>query len=54
MAKTVSAVVCVVQDSSTAVAAGSKPKDDGWKASKVLWRKAAAAVVTAEAMLRIE
>ena len=54
MAKMVSAVVCVVQDSSTAVAAGLKPNDDGWKASKVLRRRAAAAIVTAEAMLRIE
>jgi len=34
--KMVSAVVCVVRDSSTTTVAGSKPKNDSWKKSKVL------------------
>ena len=52
--KTVSAVVCVVRDSSTTATAGLEPMDDGWKTSEVLRRKAMAAVVTAEAILRMK
>ena len=35
--KMVSAVVCVVRDSSTMTVACPKPKNDSWKKSKVLW-----------------
>ena len=54
MAKMVSAVVCVVRDSSTTATAGLEPMDDGWKTSEVLRRKAMAATVTAEAILRMK
>ena len=33
---------------------GPEPKDEGWEMSEVQWREAATAVVTAEAMLRME
>ena len=47
-------VVFAVWDSSTAAAVGPKPKDNGWKKSKVQRQEAAAAVVMMEAMLRME
>ena len=47
-------VVCAVWDSSTAAATGPKPKDNGWKTSEVQRQEAAATVVMAEVMLRIE
>ena len=50
MAKMVSAVVCVVWDSSTTAAAGPEPKDDGWKTLEVLRRKVATVAVMAKAM----
>ena len=48
------AVFCVVLDYSTTAAAGPEPKDDGWKTSEFQRREAAATVVIAEAMLRVE
>ena len=48
------AVFCAVLDYSTIVAAGPEPKDDGWKTSEFQRREAAATVVIAEAMLRVE
>ena len=47
-------VVCAVWDSSTAMAAGSKPKNNGWKTSEVQLQMATATVVIVEAMLRME
>ena len=47
-------VVCAVWDSSMAVAAGSKPKNNGWKTSEVQLQMATTIVVTVEAMLRME
>ena len=47
-------VVCAVWDSSTVAAVGSEPKDNIWKTSKVQRQEAAATVVTAEVMLRME
>ena len=47
-------VVCAVWDSSTAMAAGSKPKNNGWKTSEVQLQMAMATVVIVEAMLRME
>ena len=48
------AVFCAVLDYSTTAAAGPEPKDDGWKTSEFQRREAAATVVIAEAMLRVE
>ena len=48
------AVVYVVWNSLTMAAAGPEPKDDGWMTSEVQRRKAAVAVVMAEAMLKKE
>ena len=54
VAAMIRAVFCTVLDYSTTAAAGSKPKDDGWKTSEFQRREAAATVVIAEAMLRVE
>ena len=54
MAKRVSAMVYVVRDSSMTAVASSKPKDDGWKISEVLRRKATMVAETVEAILRME
>ena len=48
------AVVCAMWDSSTTMAAGPEPKDNGWKTSEVQRQEVATTVVTAEAMLRME
>ena len=48
------AVFCSVLDSSTTTAAGPKSEDDSWKMSEVQRREAAATVVMAEAMLRVQ
>ena len=48
------AVVCTVWNSLMTAAADPEPKDDGWMTSEVQRRKAAAAVVMAEAMLKKE
>ena len=48
------AVICVMLDSSTIAAAGPEPEDNGWKMSEVQRREAAATVVMAEAMLRVQ
>ena len=47
-------MICAVLDSSMTAAAGLEPEDNGWKTSKVQQREAAAIVVMAEAMLRVE
>ena len=47
-------VVCVVWNSLTMATAGPEPKDDGWKTSEVQRRKATAAAMMVEAMLRME
>ena len=46
------AVVCVVWNPLTTAVVGPEPKDDGWVTSEVQWRKAAAVVVMAEAILK--
>ena len=48
------AVVCAVWNSLTMAAAGLEAKDDGWMTSEVQQRKAAAAIVMVEAMLKKE
>ena len=48
------AMFFAVWDSSTAMSAGSEPKDDSWETSKVQQREAATAAVMAKAMLRME
>ena len=48
------AMVFAVWNSLTVAATGSEPKDDSWKTLEVQWRKAGAATVTAEAILRME
>ena len=48
------AMFFAVWDSSTAMSAGSEPKDDSWETSKVQQREAVATAVIVEAMLRME
>ena len=48
------AVVCAVWNSLTTAATGLEAKDDGWMTSEVQRRKAAAAIVMVEAMLKRE
>ena len=48
------AVFCAVLDYSMTATAGPEPKDDGWKTSEFERREAAATIVIAEAMLRVE
>ena len=48
------AVVCAVWNSLTTAVAGLEAKDDGWMTSEVQQRKAAAAIVMVEAMLKKE
>ena len=48
------AVIYAVLDSSMTAAVDPEPEDNGWKTSEVQQREAAATVVMAEAMLRVE
>ena len=47
-------MIYAMLDSSMMAAAGLEPEDNAWKTSEVQWREAAATVVMAEAMLRVE
>ena len=48
------AVVCAMWDSSTTMAVGPEPKDNGWKTSEVQRQEVVTTVVTVEVMLRME